>query len=180
MHAYFIFREFIFYFFCDQWSELVSFIVYLRNTPSTMFFTKVVSDSKKSEMNMKFFSVLIVAAFLVALPCHGSEYQVFPLQMKTGSNEQYSTQVSCTSWRLGVEANNLIKWKTVPAACQEYVADYLLGDQYRSDSKTVCREAYFYAKTLNITARDVFVFDIDDTTLSNLQYFANHGFGYVL
>ncbi|ESW07614.1 hypothetical protein PHAVU_010G144200 [Phaseolus vulgaris] len=142
-----------------------------------MFFTKVVSDSKKSEVNMKFFSVLIVAVFLVALPCHGSEYQVFPLQMKTGSNEQYSTQVSCTSWRLGVEANNLIKWKTVPAACQEYVADYLLGDQYRSDSKTVCREAYFYAKRLNITAKDVFVFDIDDTTLSNLQYFANHGFG---
>jgi len=128
---------------------------------------------------MKFFALFVVAV-LVAWPCQGSEYQVLPLQMKTGNNEQYPTQVSCASWRLGVEANNLIKWKTVPELCQEYIADYLLGDQYRSDSKTVCREAYLYAKTLTITAKDVFVFDIDDTTLSNLQYFANHGFGYVL
>ncbi|XP_047159305.1 stem 31 kDa glycoprotein-like [Vigna umbellata] len=126
-------------------------------------------------MNTKL-CVLFVLAF-VTWPCQGSDYQVFPLRMKTGYNEQYPTEVSCASWRLGVEANNLVKWKTVPAPCQEHVADYLLGDQYRSDSKTVCREAYFYAKTLNITQKDIFVFDVDDTALSNLQYFANHGFG---
>ncbi|CAJ1951062.1 unnamed protein product [Sphenostylis stenocarpa] len=120
---------------------------------------------------------LLVAAFLVTCPCHASDYRVFPLQMKTAYHDQYPTEVSCASWRLAVEANNLIKWKTVPAPCQEYMADYLLGDQYRSDSKTVCREAYFFAKTLNVTHRDIFVFDVDDTTLSNLQYFANHGFG---
>jgi len=129
-------------------------------------------------MNTKF-CVLFVVAFLVTWPCQGSHYQVFPLRMKTGYNEQYPTQVSCASWRLGVEANNLVKWKTVPAPCQEHVADYLLGDQYRSDSKTVCREAFLYAKTLNITDRDIFVFDVDETALSNLQYFANHDFGYV-
>ncbi|WVZ26093.1 hypothetical protein V8G54_004637 [Vigna mungo] len=93
--------------------------------------------------------VLFVATVLVA--CHASDYQMYPLRLKTGHVEQYSTVVLCESWRLGVEVNNLIKWKTVPEACQEFVADYVLGNQYRSDSKTVCREAYFYAKTLNIT-----------------------------
>ncbi|KAL2338019.1 hypothetical protein Fmac_012465 [Flemingia macrophylla] len=57
------------------------------------------------------------------------------------------------------------------------IGNYLLGDQYRSDSKTVCTEAYLYAKTLNITGQDLWVFDIDETTLSNLKYYADHGFG---
>ncbi|XP_047159304.1 stem 28 kDa glycoprotein-like [Vigna umbellata] len=119
--------------------------------------------------------VLFVATVLVA--CHASDYQMYPLRLKTGHVGQYSTEVLCGSWRLGVEANNLIKWKTVPEACQEFVADYVLGNQYRSDSKTVCREAYFYAKTLNITDKDVFVFDVDETLLCNLQYYSKHGFG---
>nr|KYP54124.1 Stem 28 kDa glycoprotein [Cajanus cajan] len=95
--------------------------------------------------------------------------------MKTGSDSD--VDVSCASWRLGVEAHNLINWQTVPLKCQEYIASYLLDGQYRSDSKTVCREAYFYAKKLNLTNRDIFIFDVDETLLSNLPYFANHGFG---
>ncbi|KAL2338016.1 hypothetical protein Fmac_012462 [Flemingia macrophylla] len=128
------------------------------------------------EENMRVVA-LFVATMLVAWPwqqCHGIEYSSFPLQMKTGSGVE---DVSCASWRLGVEAHNLINWRTVPQQCQEYVASYLLDGQYRSDSKTVCREAFLYAKTLNITTKDIFIFDVDDTLLSNLPYFANHGFG---
>lgn len=131
---------------------------------------------KHSVMNMKFL-VFFVATIFVTWQCHALEYQTFPLRMKTDSNVKYSLEVQCTSWRLAVEARNLIDFETVPKACEEFVADYLLGDQYRSDSKIVNQQAYFYVKTLNITDKDVFVFDVDETTLSNLQYFANHGFG---
>lgn len=138
---------------------------------------KFVEIARSNKMKMKVL-VLFVATVLVAYECHGSDYQKFPLQMKTGFGGQYSNEVACASWRLGVEANNVVKWQTVPAACGEYIADYVLGDQYRSDSKTVNQQAYFYAKTLNITAKTAWVFDIDETTLSNLPYYADHGFGY--
>lgn len=78
-----------------------------------------------------------------------------------------------------MEAHNVIDWKTVPQDCEGYIGNYMLGEQYRSDSKIVNQQAYFYAKSLKLTNKDVFVLDVDDTTLSNLQYFANHGFGYV-
>jgi hypothetical protein len=88
--------------------------------------------------------------------------------------------VSCSSWRLGVEAHNIIDWKTVPIECENYVGNYVLGDQYRADSKFVNREGFFYAKTVNVVGdgKDIWVFDIDETTLSNLPYYAKHGFGY--
>ncbi|TKY64435.1 Stem 28 kDa glycoprotein [Spatholobus suberectus] len=125
--------------------------------------------------------VFFVAIILAAWQCHGRDhgatYQIFPLRMKSGSGGHYIPEITCTSWRLGVEAHNVIDWKTVPLDCEGYIGNYILGDQYRSDSKTVCREAYLYAKTLNITANYIWVFDIDETTLSNLPYYADHGFG---
>lgn len=134
-------------------------------------------------MRMKVF-VFVLAVSVGAWQCEGSEHghenQIFPLRMKTGSGGHYIPEVSCQSWRVGVEAHNVVEWKTVPADCEGYVGNYMLGKQYRSDSKTVCHEAFSYAKTLNITSRDIWVFDVDETTLSNLPYYAHHGFGYVL
>jgi acid phosphatase len=88
--------------------------------------------------------------------------------------------VSCSSWRLGVEAHNVRDWKTIPQECEKYVGNYMLGDQYRADSKMVNDEGYLYAKSLNLSrdGKDVWVFDIDETSLSNLPYYAKHGFGY--
>ncbi|CAK8560262.1 unnamed protein product [Lathyrus sativus] len=110
---------------------------------------------------------------------HGSTNKVFPLRIKTGPGGRYIPEVSCSSWRLGVEAHNVINWKTVPLECETYVGNYMLGYQYRADSKTVNREGYYYAKTLNISGdgKDIWVFDIDETSLSNLPYYAKHGFG---
>ncbi|KAK7294272.1 hypothetical protein RJT34_17159 [Clitoria ternatea] len=120
---------------------------------------------------------------MLAIACHGSEhgvnFNIFPLRMKTGSGGHYIPDVSCLSWRVGVEAHNIIDWKTVPQECEGYIGNYMLGDQYRADSKMVCAQAYLYAKTLNLTrdGRDIWVFDIDETALSNLPYYAHHGFG---
>ena len=89
--------------------------------------------------------------------------------------------VACDSWVLGVEAHNVRDWKTVPANCEGYVGHYMLGGHYRQDSKIVVDEALAYAGTLKLAGKgkEVWVFDIDETSLSNLPYYAKHGFGYV-
>jgi len=136
---------------------------------------------------MKVF-VLFVAIAAAACQCqgddqgddHGVNFQMFPLRTKSGLGGHYIPEVTCKSWMLGVEAHNIIGFSTIPKDCIGYIGNYLLGHQYRSDSKTVCREAYHYVKTLNITNKDAWVFDIDETALSNLPYYAHHGFGYAL
>ena len=80
-----------------------------------------------------------------------------------------------------MEAYNKRDWKTVPASCEGYVGHYMLGGHYRRDSRVVVDEAVAYAEGLELAGngREVWVFDIDETSLSNLPYYATHGFGYV-
>ncbi|XBI76341.1 hypothetical protein VPH35_069590 [Triticum aestivum] len=87
--------------------------------------------------------------------------------------------VPCDSWRLGVEAYNVRDWKTVPANCEGYVGHYMLGSHFRRDSKVVIDQAIAYVDSLKLAGngKEVWVFDIDETTLSNLPYYATHGFG---
>lgn len=72
-------------------------------------------------------------------------------------------------------------WNTVPEHCERYVGNYMMGGHYRADSRAVIDEAVAYAASLNLsgTGKEVWVFDVDETTLSNLPYYAKHGFGYV-
>jgi hypothetical protein len=90
--------------------------------------------------------------------------------------------VPCDSWRFAVETDTLRDWETVPARCEKYVGNYMLGGQYRSDSQAVVDEAVAYAEGLKLSGdgKEVWVFDVDETTLSNLPYYAEHGFGCVL
>lgn len=90
--------------------------------------------------------------------------------------------VPCDSWRFAVETNTMRGWKTIPARCEKYVGNYMLGGHYRSDSKAVVNEAIAYAEGLQLSGegKEVWVFDVDETTLSNLPYYAKHGFGYVV
>ena len=89
---------------------------------------------------------------------------------------------NCRSWHLGVETSNIIDFDTVPANCKDYVEDYLItSKQYQYDSKTVCKEAYFYAKGLALKndTVNVWIFDLDDTLLSSIPYYAKYGYGYI-
>ncbi|MED6219632.1 hypothetical protein PIB30_037518 [Stylosanthes scabra] len=110
---------------------------------------------------------------------HGITFSIFPLRLKSGLGGHYIPEISCSSWRLAVEAHNIIDWKTIPQECEGYVGNYVLGKQYREDSKAVTEEAYKYAQSLNLVGdgKDIWVFDIDETSLSNLPYYAQHGFG---
>lgn len=62
----------------------------------------------------------------------------------------------------------------MPHQCEDYVGHYMLGKQYRDDCYNVVAAAIQFAKTLKIAkdSKDVWVFDIDETTLSNLPYYA--------
>nr|ACG40987.1 acid phosphatase 1 precursor [Zea mays] len=88
--------------------------------------------------------------------------------------------VRCASWRLAAEANNLAPWRAVPPECAPHVRDYVTGVAYRSDLDLVARESAAYARAaapLGADGRDAWVFDVDETLLSNLPYYAEHGYG---
>ncbi|XP_050231203.1 acid phosphatase 1-like [Mercurialis annua] len=132
---------------------------------------------------MAFFQILFLLTIL-ATTSHGSSestipHQIHLLRPQSGSSGHHVPGASCLSWRLGVEMNNIIGWKTVPEKCEGYVGHYMLGHQYRKDSKAVIEEAFRYVESLKLDGdgKDVWVFDIDETTLSNLPYYAHHGFG---
>ncbi|KAL6861503.1 hypothetical protein ACP4OV_017203 [Aristida adscensionis] len=96
--------------------------------------------------------------------------------------EEVPVEVRCTSWRLAAEANNLAPWRAVPPECAPHVRAYVTGLAYRSDLELVARESAAYARAaaaslLRRDGRDAWVFDVDETLLSNLPYYADHGFG---
>ncbi|KAI3720868.1 hypothetical protein L2E82_31866 [Cichorium intybus] len=87
--------------------------------------------------------------------------------------------MQCTSWRVAVESNNLGPWITIPTECADYVEEYMSGRAYDFDLQTVSKEARVYAKSLELgdDGMDAWVFDVDETLLSNLPYYSDHGFG---
>ncbi|PWA67544.1 acid phosphatase, class B-like protein [Artemisia annua] len=107
--------------------------------------------------------------------------QIHLLMPHSGSAGLKHPDLDCLSWRLAVEVHNIQNWKQVPGECKTYVEHYMLGEQYRKDFDIVTEEAYKYAKGLNITkdGKDIWVFDIDETSLSNLRFWAsdNAAFG---
>ncbi|OVA12460.1 Acid phosphatase (Class B) [Macleaya cordata] len=130
---------------------------------------------------------LLVLLLFTTIPatCHVSSFHggiplpIHLLRPQSGSGGHLLEGISCDSWRLAVETNSVRNWKTVPVQCKDYVGHYMLGHLYRKDSKTVTDEAAKYAQSLNLTGdgKETWVFDIDETTLSNLPYYARHGFG---
>ncbi|GKE08157.1 acid phosphatase 1-like protein, partial [Tanacetum coccineum] len=88
-------------------------------------------------------------------------------------------RVRCRSWRVAVEANNLSPWKTIPEVCVDYVKEYMLGPSYEIDLEMVSNEAAEFAKSVALKedGMDAWVFDVDETLLSNLPYYAKHGYG---
>ncbi|KAL0333829.1 UNVERIFIED_CONTAM: Acid phosphatase 1 [Sesamum angustifolium] len=57
--------------------------------------------------------------------------------------------------------------------------DYITGERYRSESEAVTDNALEHAKAVGVSGngKDAWIFDIDETLLSNLPYYAAHGFG---
>lgn len=88
-------------------------------------------------------------------------------------------QLQCTSWRVAAEANNLNPWKTIPKECADYVQEYMTGRGYELDLQRVSNDAGIYARSVNLSrdGKDAWIFDVDETLLSNLPYYAEHDYG---
>lgn len=57
---------------------------------------------------------------------------------------------------------------------------YVEGERYNSDFKVVSDFAITFAKSVNVSGNGkdaAWVFDIDETLLSNLPYYEEHGYG---
>ncbi|KAF5931992.1 hypothetical protein HYC85_028163 [Camellia sinensis] len=101
-------------------------------------------------------------------------HQIHLLRPHSGAAGHHVPSSSCLSWRLAVETDNIRGWNLVPATCETYVGHYMLGHQYRKDCNAAAYAALVYAKSLKLAGdgKDVWIFDIDETALSNLPYYA--------
>ncbi|KAK6936849.1 Acid phosphatase, class B-like [Dillenia turbinata] len=88
-------------------------------------------------------------------------------------------ELECTSWRFAVETNNVSPWKVIPSECADYVKKYMTGRGYLVDLERVSKEAGLFANSVQLSddGKDVWVFDVDETLLSNLPYYTDHGYG---
>ncbi|KAM0933619.1 putative Acid phosphatase [Dioscorea sansibarensis] len=118
---------------------------------------------------------LIFIILLISSASAQTLIQMLPNRPRSNGDDE----VFCDSWRLSVETNNAGMWNTIPARCLKFVVEYVNGDRYASDSAVVAGYSLDFARRVPITGdgKDVWVFDIDETLLSNLPYYAAHGYG---
>ncbi|KAF5189767.1 acid phosphatase [Thalictrum thalictroides] len=127
-----------------------------------------------------FFSTVIAHEKLDSQPLPRPLILEYPEKVELGSKQvNEELQLKCSSWRIAGEANNLSPWKTIPSECADYVKNYMVGRAYIVDLEMVAKEAEDYAKRVELggDGKDVWVFDVDETLLSNLPYYADHGYG---
>ncbi|ERN00189.1 acid phosphatase 1 [Amborella trichopoda] len=93
--------------------------------------------------------------------------------------ERERVRLYCESWRFAVETNNLQSWKVVPIECGGFVKKYMSERGYRSDLEMVAEVAGAFARNVELgqDGMDAWIFDIDETLLSNLVYYEENGFG---
>ncbi|XP_037419236.1 acid phosphatase 1-like, partial [Triticum dicoccoides] len=135
-----------------------------------------------------FLLALLAVAVAVAVEAHdaSAEEPPRPLVIQLPTERAEDVELRCASWRTAGEANNLAPWAAVPEDCVPHVRAYLTGPAYRSDLDLLAREASAYARATaaaaaatgtNEATAGAWVFDIDETLLSNLPYYAQHGYG---
>lgn len=103
-----------------------------------------------------------------------------PSRRLTNGRSGAANRMYCDSWRLSVETNNAGKFKTIPEKCVDYVGAYMQGKRYLADSAMVAYDSLTFAKGLKLAGdgKDAWVFDADETLLSNAPYYAAHKWGF--
>ncbi|KAG4393016.1 hypothetical protein AAZX31_03G001300 [Glycine max] len=97
----------------------------------------------------------------------------------SGSSDEGGAISFCLSWRLAVEANNVVAWPTVPPQCSRYVETYMINGQYDRDLDLIVEEilAYVNQTFLLGDAMDAWILDVDDTCISNIYYYKGKKYG---
>ncbi|KAM1178587.1 hypothetical protein ACFX13_018200 [Malus domestica] len=123
--------------------------------------------------------LLLLLITLLAIPTSLSSQSI--IQMPKKRHRVYASDDSlfCDSWRFFVETNDAGTWSNIPSRCVGFVQNYMTGARYPSDSAAVANFSLSFAKGVTIggDGKDAWVFDIDETLLSNLPYYQAHGFG---
>lgn len=123
--------------------------------------------------------------FLSLLPfCNSQTFLKILPENSSASDEtivgEDPVQAYCESWRLSVETNNAGPWKKITSRCRDALDTYIKGPQYLLDSKVAARHAYSYAKSIKLAGdkKDAWIFDVDETLISNVQHYTAYGYGY--
>lgn len=101
------------------------------------------------------------------------------LSVSSSSSLKTTHSAFCNSWASSVENNNAGPWETIPAKCKSFVSDYMHGPRYIFDSEVVASYSLAYAKKAitGDVGNSTWIFDIDDTLLSNLPYYRSLRYG---
>ncbi|KAG9456498.1 hypothetical protein H6P81_001006 [Aristolochia fimbriata] len=128
-----------------------------------------------------FFSLTFSQSILRFFPRHQTSAHILlpGSDGGAGGSVRQSDELFCSSWKFSVETNDAGVWGRIPERCIQYVQDYCVGDRYAADSARVADDAYAFASAVDVAGdgRDVWIFDIDETLLSNLPYYEDHQFG---
>lgn len=137
-------------------------------------------------MDPFFRPVFVLLFFLFSVAASESILQMLPrnarsshLEFFAHHNVRKDDALYCDSWRFSVEVNDAGLWTEIPERCVKFVGDYLTGGRYASDSDVVADDSFSFANGVEIAGdgKDVWIFDIDETLLSNVPYYAAHGYG---
>ncbi|XP_010433112.1 PREDICTED: acid phosphatase 1-like [Camelina sativa] len=128
----------------------------------------------RSSSSITFFFIVSLLAVLINPAISSRASSSF-----TKHTQHSSIASNCESWRLASETNNAGSWKVVPSRCVNSVKNYITGGQFENDYNIVARYAIAYAKRVKLggDGKDAWVFDIDETLLSNLEYYKALGYG---
>ncbi|PON94835.1 Acid phosphatase [Trema orientale] len=99
------------------------------------------------------------------------------LNQRTKNGLKISLKNYCESWRMNVEIHNIRQFEVVPEECEDYIVKYVTSTQYKVDSERALDESLVYLSTscsLKKDGRDAWIFDVDDTLLSNVPYYKNY------
>ncbi|XP_047072248.1 acid phosphatase 1-like isoform X1 [Lolium rigidum] len=131
---------------------------------------------------MRLLLVLVLAAAVVVNAAAESVLRsVTDVPAAASSGAADADALFCDSWMLSVETGNAGPWRQVPARCGASVRAYMDGERYASDSAVAAAESLAFASQAFASgeggAKPAWVFDVDETLLSNAPYYAESGWG---
>ncbi|KAA0061518.1 acid phosphatase 1-like [Cucumis melo var. makuwa] len=83
----------------------------------------------------------------------------------------------CESWKFSIDVNNAGSWNSIPRPCIDFVKDYFNSGRYTADSRSAAAFSLTFARSVEVTEGDAWIFDVDETLLSNLQFYKDNEFG---
>lgn len=126
---------------------------------------------------------VVLSTLLAPILFVGADWNI--LRQKKSNNLNVNLgealKVYCESWRSNVELNNVRDFEVVPQECINHIKKYMTSSQYTADSERAIEEVKLYLTScccsLEGDGTHAWIFDVDDTLLSNIPFYKKHAFG---